>query len=470
MKGKWRQLTHGGRIIIEQKGQEAKLEIREITKSDSGQYRCVASNKNGEIECNTDIHVEEKKEVVGVEGDFRAKLKKTPSKQKSPQEEKDIDIVELLRNVDPKEYEKYARMYGITDYRGLLQAIEQLKREKAEESGRPETERERESDEDLAALVADLQKRMERTEPVTVNKDIADQSTTTKKTAVFECDIKINYPEITLSWYKGTQKLENNDKYEISIISDRHILKIKNCETKDQGNYRVVCGPHISSAKLMVIEPEVEKHLEEVAAEQIHFTKRIQNIVVGERQAATFECEVSFDNAIVSWYKDTWELKECPKYNFRSEGRRHFMIIHNVTSDDEGVYSVIVRLEPRGEAKSTAELYLSGKEIELAKVPHDAPDSSIQIPDIPSSVTLKATMGMGASGLELGAVEEEYETWTEEKVVQKISTTTAPKVLVEESVQIMKVGMREEMPQKVPEAPKKPQEKIKPAEAASPYE
>uniref|UniRef100_A0A3P9M5L7 Ig-like domain-containing protein n=1 Tax=Oryzias latipes TaxID=8090 RepID=A0A3P9M5L7_ORYLA len=106
MKGKWRQLTHGGRIAIEQKGQEAKLEIKEVTKSDSGQYRCVASNK-------------------------------TPSKQKSPQEEKDIDIVELLRNVDPKEYEKYARMYGITDYRGLLQAIEQLKKEKAEESGRP---------------------------------------------------------------------------------------------------------------------------------------------------------------------------------------------------------------------------------------------------------------------------------------------------------------------------------------------
>lgn len=28
-------------------------------------------------------------------------------------------------------------MYGITDYRGLLQAIEQLKKEKGEESGRP---------------------------------------------------------------------------------------------------------------------------------------------------------------------------------------------------------------------------------------------------------------------------------------------------------------------------------------------
>lgn len=62
---------------------------------------------------------------------------RTPSKQKSPKEEKDIDIIELLRNVDPKEYEKYARMYGITDYRGMLQAIEQLKKEKAMESGRP---------------------------------------------------------------------------------------------------------------------------------------------------------------------------------------------------------------------------------------------------------------------------------------------------------------------------------------------
>lgn len=69
-------MTHGGRISIEQKGQEAKLEIKEVTKSDSGQYRCVASNKHGEIECSTDMHVEEKKDVVMLEGDLRAKLKK----------------------------------------------------------------------------------------------------------------------------------------------------------------------------------------------------------------------------------------------------------------------------------------------------------------------------------------------------------------------------------------------------------
>lgn len=61
--------------------------------------------------------------------------------------------------------------------------------------------------------------------------------------------------------------------------------------------------------------------------------------MVREHQSATFECEVSFDNAIVTWYKNTWELKESPKYTFQSEGRRHFMIIRNVTSADEGLWS-----------------------------------------------------------------------------------------------------------------------------------
>uniref|UniRef100_A0A3B3Q8W4 Ig-like domain-containing protein n=1 Tax=Paramormyrops kingsleyae TaxID=1676925 RepID=A0A3B3Q8W4_9TELE len=89
MKGKWRQISHGGRITVEQKGQDAKLEIQALTKSDSGQYRCVASNKHGEIECSTELKVEEKKEAALLEGDLR----------------------------------KYARMYGITDFRANLRKI-----------------------------------------------------------------------------------------------------------------------------------------------------------------------------------------------------------------------------------------------------------------------------------------------------------------------------------------------------------
>lgn len=74
MKGKWRQITPGGRISIHHKGQDAKMEIREVTKSDSGTYRCVASNKHGEIECSAEMEVTKKQEAEL--GDLRVMLKK----------------------------------------------------------------------------------------------------------------------------------------------------------------------------------------------------------------------------------------------------------------------------------------------------------------------------------------------------------------------------------------------------------
>lgn len=75
-KGKWRQLNPGGRVSILQKGDEAKLEIRDTTKTDSGLYRCVAFNKHGEIESNVNLQVDERKKQEKIEGDLRAMLKK----------------------------------------------------------------------------------------------------------------------------------------------------------------------------------------------------------------------------------------------------------------------------------------------------------------------------------------------------------------------------------------------------------
>lgn len=89
-------------------------------------------------------------------------------------------------------------------------------------------------------------------QPITLLNDIKDQTTKVNTEAMFECEIKINYPEIVLSWYKDSKKLENSSKYDIKVVGDRHLLKIKNVQTSDQGNYRVICGPHISSATLSV--------------------------------------------------------------------------------------------------------------------------------------------------------------------------------------------------------------------------
>uniref|UniRef100_A0AAV2JXI0 Ig-like domain-containing protein n=1 Tax=Knipowitschia caucasica TaxID=637954 RepID=A0AAV2JXI0_KNICA len=247
MKGKWRQVTHGGRVSVEQKGPDARLEIREVTKSDAGQYRCVASSKHGEIEASADLSVSKKEEVTG--GEFRTTLRKTPSKQRSPKRE-DVDIVDLLRGNDPKDYERILREHEIYDYRAILQAFEILKREKAQASGKPETEHGGAVEE---AVMARLMQQMESragTEPVSVMDDISDQAVAPGASAVFECCISINYPEIALTWYKGTQKLERGDKYDMGTSGDKHWLKVNKCDANDQGNYRLVCGPHMSSAEL----------------------------------------------------------------------------------------------------------------------------------------------------------------------------------------------------------------------------
>lgn len=89
-------------------------------------------------------------------------------------------------------------------------------------------------------------------QPVSVLEDISDQKTAENQSAIFKCRIQINYPEIFLSWYKGTQRLDNSHKYEICSVDDLHCLKVMNCNTSDEGSYRVVCGPHISNAKLEV--------------------------------------------------------------------------------------------------------------------------------------------------------------------------------------------------------------------------
>lgn len=66
---------------------------------------------------------------------------RTPSKQKSPKKEEEVNIVELLRGHDPKDYERILRDHSIQDYRRILQALDFLKREKEMAIGKVVRER-----------------------------------------------------------------------------------------------------------------------------------------------------------------------------------------------------------------------------------------------------------------------------------------------------------------------------------------
>uniref|UniRef100_A0A8D2NIW2 Ig-like domain-containing protein n=1 Tax=Zonotrichia albicollis TaxID=44394 RepID=A0A8D2NIW2_ZONAL len=120
------ELVPGPRCNITLQDSVAELELFDVHPLESGDYTCQVSNEAGKISCTTHLFVKEKGPIF-LKYAFRKTtiltsvidLNSTPTKRKE-EEEQPIDILELLKNVDPKEYEKYARMYGITDFRGLL--------------------------------------------------------------------------------------------------------------------------------------------------------------------------------------------------------------------------------------------------------------------------------------------------------------------------------------------------------------
>uniref|UniRef100_A0A8C3MI17 Uncharacterized protein n=1 Tax=Geospiza parvula TaxID=87175 RepID=A0A8C3MI17_GEOPR len=139
------ELVPGPRCNITLQDSVAELELFDVHPLESGDYTCQVSNEAGKISCTTHLFVKGLSRLLmtlrhnSLAGNCRFISLKifiyTPTKTKE-EEEQPIDILELLKNVDPKEYEKYARMYGITDFRGLLQAFELLKQTQAEESHR----------------------------------------------------------------------------------------------------------------------------------------------------------------------------------------------------------------------------------------------------------------------------------------------------------------------------------------------
>jgi hypothetical protein len=118
-KGKWGKLSSFGRIKVEyDKGTGiSTLKITKLDKPDKGMYRAVAKNNKGEAVTTFELKISDKKAPATE----RVALKKAP---KLDDEKDGKPPMELLKYVDPKEYEKYAQHFGVTDFRNMLVPVE----------------------------------------------------------------------------------------------------------------------------------------------------------------------------------------------------------------------------------------------------------------------------------------------------------------------------------------------------------
>ena len=253
-KGKWGKLSAVGRISIGFNVDTgvSTLNIKKVQKPDKGLYRCVAKNCNGQAEAEFTLNVLEKEKVVEKIDRFSLKAKKKVEKEVVSE----FDAVKMLRDVDPKEYEKYANHFGVKDFRHLLTTYEELKPEiENDDIEMPEMLLTPESAISMVEEEELWEKAIETVghQPVDVLQDIRDVVALTHGDAIFEAEIRINVPGVDVKWFKEDKQLECGDKYQMNRDGDTHSLLIKNVTSDDEGDYHVEAGKTKSSAKLKVI-------------------------------------------------------------------------------------------------------------------------------------------------------------------------------------------------------------------------
>lgn len=78
---------------------------------------------------------------------------------------------------------------------------------------------------------------------------------------------------------------------------------------------------------------------------------------VQEKMSATLMCEVPLIATQANWFMEETKLQQSTKYRFEEEGTLRCLTIHNVTTNDDGVYIC----EMKEGSRTVAELTVLGK-------------------------------------------------------------------------------------------------------------
>ncbi|XP_070786390.1 obscurin-like protein 1a [Enoplosus armatus] len=168
------------------------------------------------------------------------------------------------------------------------------------------------------------------------------------KHAKFRCFVT-GKPKPEIIWKKDGVPLEPGRRH--LIFEDRegyYTLKVLYCKVQDTGLY--VCaasnalGNTLSAVHLSVKGPAVR------------FRRPLKDVEVRERDVAVLECEVPDESVPSAWYLEDQRLMPSSKYGMEQKGTKRRLTIHDVGTDDDGVYLCEM---PDG-AKSIAELSVKG--------------------------------------------------------------------------------------------------------------
>uniref|UniRef100_A0A8C7NVY1 Immunoglobulin like and fibronectin type III domain containing 1, tandem duplicate 1 n=1 Tax=Oncorhynchus mykiss TaxID=8022 RepID=A0A8C7NVY1_ONCMY len=300
---------------------EHTLEIPKVCAEDADTYKCFATNEYGKAVCTIQLNVIEvgfkktkelaksKEEQEAVKpGSFRTMLKKRGDAHEQKPLESEEKVWEILMSADKKDYEQICAEYGITNFRGMLTKLAEMKKEREVEQ-------------------AQFIEHISSLKHIEVNAD---------ENATFEIDMDLKDASSRIFLYKDgvmvpyTVEMEEEMKHQLKRVGKKFIFTIKNLDPEDAGLYSVdVEGVNIFSTDFKI--------------PPVNFAVKIQEVKAEERQDAIFQCVLTAPMAEINWMGKSAPIENDDKFEITvSEDKLiHKLLVKDCQPLDAGIYAAV---------------------------------------------------------------------------------------------------------------------------------
>ncbi|XP_069838691.1 obscurin-like protein 1 isoform X2 [Dendropsophus ebraccatus] len=162
--------------------------------------------------------------------------------------------------------------------------------------------------------------------------------------------VELSHDDLKGEWWKGGLPLTNDDQCIIRSSGRQHFLRLLDLSLPDTSVIAFTTDTLRTTGQLTVVE------------HPLTITQAPQDFVVNEGGLASFQCEVSKQEAVVTWSKDGKELVLCTLCRMFSVGRRRILHISQCGPQDAGTYTCTV-----GDLSASATLRVLEQEPQVLK-------------------------------------------------------------------------------------------------------
>nr|XP_039266508.1 muscle M-line assembly protein unc-89-like [Styela clava] len=161
------------------------------------------------------------------------------------------------------------------------------------------------------------------------------------ESVTFDCKVD-GSPKPTVSWFKGSIKLQPSDRIEISEKLGTYFLNIHELKATDAGTYKCVAmnrsGKSTVSFELRLAARGPTKSVTDAAPT---FSQPLTEVEVNEGGRARFECKIEGKpKPTVTWEKDGKEITASSRVRIMEMYGTHSLVLSRTDHADTGTYSI----------------------------------------------------------------------------------------------------------------------------------